>query len=306
MGPQRQAVGSCPLSFWPSFPQRRPPGPWCVLYCSRRLCQPSRDPSPDPALKLHPCTHDNSGVYPIVVLVVKNPPANAGDIRDTGSVPGSGRSPGGGHGNPLQCSCLESPMDRAAWSLQSMGLQGVGLDWAATTFTFSLGAYWSVRAHPAESDWLKQYVMHAMQAGRAALSLCVPWSQSGLLRRTKPHGYAFEHPQPRFLSLRCALQVLVPRAPLLPGSALCPTAGLAWVICLTTSLCLRHHPHAPGYLTHSSGFKSDSTSPRGSLNPLPVCPGLCPSSGSQSPHWSMSGATENGIWYSLHSYMSGS
>ena len=40
-------------------------------------------------------------------LVIKNPPANAGDIRDTGSIPGSGRSPGGGYGNPLQCSCLE-------------------------------------------------------------------------------------------------------------------------------------------------------------------------------------------------------
>ena len=40
---------------------------------------------------------------------------NAGDIRDTGSVPGSGRSPGGEHGNPLQHSCLENPMDRGAW-----------------------------------------------------------------------------------------------------------------------------------------------------------------------------------------------
>ena len=50
-----------------------------------------------------------------VVLVVKNPPASAGDIRDTGSIPGSGRSPGGGHGNPLQYSCLEDPMDRGAW-----------------------------------------------------------------------------------------------------------------------------------------------------------------------------------------------
>ena len=48
-------------------------------------------------------------------LVVKNPPAHAGDIRDVGSVPGLGRSPGGGHGNPLQCSCLQSPMDRGAW-----------------------------------------------------------------------------------------------------------------------------------------------------------------------------------------------
>jgi len=48
-------------------------------------------------------------------LVVKNPPANAGDIRDMGLIPGSGRSPGGGHGNPLQFSCLENPMDRGAW-----------------------------------------------------------------------------------------------------------------------------------------------------------------------------------------------
>ena len=50
-----------------------------------------------------------------MVLVGKNPPANAGDIRDVGSIPGSGRSPGGGHGNPLQYSCLENPMDRGAW-----------------------------------------------------------------------------------------------------------------------------------------------------------------------------------------------
>ena len=50
-----------------------------------------------------------------VVLVVKNPPANAGDLRDAGSIPGSGRCPGGGNGNPLQYSCLENPMDRGAW-----------------------------------------------------------------------------------------------------------------------------------------------------------------------------------------------
>ena len=47
--------------------------------------------------------------------MVENPPANAGDARDTGSIPRSGRSPGGGHGNPLQYSCLENPMDRGAW-----------------------------------------------------------------------------------------------------------------------------------------------------------------------------------------------
>ena len=47
--------------------------------------------------------------------MVKNPPANAGDITEAGSIPGLGRSPGGRHGNPLQYSCLENPMDRGAW-----------------------------------------------------------------------------------------------------------------------------------------------------------------------------------------------
>ena len=50
-----------------------------------------------------------------VALVVENPPADAGDIRDVALIPGSGRSPGGGHGNPLQYSCLENRMDREAW-----------------------------------------------------------------------------------------------------------------------------------------------------------------------------------------------
>ena len=48
-------------------------------------------------------------------LVVKNPPANAGDVREMGLIPGLGRSPGGGQGNPLQYSCLENPMDTGAW-----------------------------------------------------------------------------------------------------------------------------------------------------------------------------------------------
>ena len=49
-----------------------------------------------------------------VVLMVKNPPANAGDITDADLIPGLGRSPGAGHGNPFQYSCLENPMDRGA------------------------------------------------------------------------------------------------------------------------------------------------------------------------------------------------
>ena len=51
-----------------------------------------------------------------VLLAIKNPPANAGDLRDVGLIPGSGRSPGGGNGNPVQYSCLENPMDRGAYS----------------------------------------------------------------------------------------------------------------------------------------------------------------------------------------------
>ena len=55
------------------------------------------------------------GFRTMVVLVVKNPPANAGNIRDVGSIPGLGRSPGSEHDNPLQYSCLEHPADRGAW-----------------------------------------------------------------------------------------------------------------------------------------------------------------------------------------------
>ena len=50
-----------------------------------------------------------------VALVVKNPPASAGDVRDAGSVPGLGRFSRGGHDNPFQYSCLGNPMDRGAW-----------------------------------------------------------------------------------------------------------------------------------------------------------------------------------------------
>ena len=56
------------------------------------------------------------------VVVVKNPLANVGDARDTCSIPGSGRSPGGANGNPLQFSCLEHPMDRGAWQATVHGV----------------------------------------------------------------------------------------------------------------------------------------------------------------------------------------
>ena len=62
--------------------------------------------------------HTNSLEAPLAsqfVLMVKNRPANAGDVRKLGSIPGSGRSPGGGNGNPLQYSCLENTTDRRPW-----------------------------------------------------------------------------------------------------------------------------------------------------------------------------------------------
>ena len=61
-----------------------------------------------------------------VVLVVKNPPSNAGDVRDMGLIPGLGKSPGRGYGNPLQHFCLENPMDRGAWRAT---VHGVAKNW---------------------------------------------------------------------------------------------------------------------------------------------------------------------------------
>ena len=61
-----------------------------------------------------------------VALGVKNSPANAGDNRDMGLISGLGRSPGGGHDNPLQYSCLENPMDRGAWWATVHGLHRIG------------------------------------------------------------------------------------------------------------------------------------------------------------------------------------
>jgi len=64
-----------------------------------------------------------------IALVVKNPPANAGDVGVEGSIPGLGRSPGGRHGNPLQCSCLENPHEqRSLVGYSSQGLKELDLN----------------------------------------------------------------------------------------------------------------------------------------------------------------------------------
>ena len=74
-------------------------------------------PRPFTWLNIHICIYLSicvDGAFQ-VALVVKNPPASAGDVKDAGSIPGLGRPPGGGHGNPLQYTYLEIPMDRRAW-----------------------------------------------------------------------------------------------------------------------------------------------------------------------------------------------
>ena len=65
-------------------------------------------------MQVHACSQ--------VALVVKSLPANAVDVRDMGLIPGSGRSPGGEHGNPFQHSCLENPMDKGAWQVTVYGV----------------------------------------------------------------------------------------------------------------------------------------------------------------------------------------
>ena len=94
------------------------PGSGCPLPSSLLTCLKVKLPQTETFVPIR-CLVDfrrslSTGWASQVMLVVKNPPTNAGDIGDTGLIPGSGRSPGGGHGNPLQHSCLENPMNRGA------------------------------------------------------------------------------------------------------------------------------------------------------------------------------------------------
>ena len=76
-----------------------------------------------------------------VALAVKNPPDNAREVRDVGPIPGSGRSPGGGNGNPLQYSCLENPWTEEPSRLQSMESHRVGHNWRYITSKHTQPAY---------------------------------------------------------------------------------------------------------------------------------------------------------------------
>ena len=94
---------------------------------------------------------------------VKNLPATG----DLGSVPGSGRSPGGGHGNPLQYSCLENPVDRGAWQDQSIGSQRVGHDWSNLAHTHAYACvptWWEELTH-CQRPWCWKRLMAKGERG---------------------------------------------------------------------------------------------------------------------------------------------
>ena len=77
---------------------------------------------PDGPVVKNLSAREGTEVWSELVLVVKNPPAIAGDVRDAASIPGSGRSPGGGHSDPLQYSCLENPINGGAWQAMVHGV----------------------------------------------------------------------------------------------------------------------------------------------------------------------------------------
>ena len=90
---------------------------------------------------------------------VKNPPANSGDIRDSGLIHGLGRSPGGGHGNPFQYSCLENPMDKEEpGGLQSVESPKVGQQWSnwAHIHTHSQSQWFLSEIHWGQEEELRK------------------------------------------------------------------------------------------------------------------------------------------------------
>ena len=112
-------------------------------------------------------------------LVVKNPPANAGDTGDMGSVPGSGRSPGGKNGSPLPYSCLESPMDRGAWraAVYSIAKSLTPLSdhtcayWISGGLLLPSGGVWWL--------WLDWKADVRLEADERGARVGIPWWSSG-------------------------------------------------------------------------------------------------------------------------------
>ena len=126
-------------------------------------------------------------------LVVKNPPASAGEVRDTSSIPASGRSPGEEHGNPLQYTCLENPLDSGAWqvtfhrvtqnqtwlkqlSTQTLCIWGKWVEWQYTALTYPLPSL-NQSVVPCQvlavASW-PAYKLHGRQVWYSHLLKCFP------------------------------------------------------------------------------------------------------------------------------------
>ena len=101
--------------------------------------------------------------------VIKNPPAKAGDTRDMGSIPGWGRSPGGGNGNPLQHSCLENSMDRGAWRAT---VHGVAKELNRTSACMCVHAH--IHTHTLESSDLAAFQLPYRSSSITEESLLSP------------------------------------------------------------------------------------------------------------------------------------
>ena len=106
--------------------------------------------------------------------MVKNLTANAGDVGDKGWIPGSGRFPGGGNGNPLQYSCLENPMDREAWQATIHGITKVGHDWPRACLCTHVSMH--THTHTQLLKTIKTFVLSTLWTVCTWISVCTfPW-----------------------------------------------------------------------------------------------------------------------------------
>ena len=131
-----------------------------------------------------------------VVLVVKNLSANARDIRDAGLIPGSGRSPGGGHGNPLQYSCRENPVDRGDWWAAA---HGVTKSWTRLEGLTQHSTIYSQPGMRTQVILVYQFVDDTFLTSACNTNCKVSFTSSRRSQRLQvlPQSWAFLHPQMR-------------------------------------------------------------------------------------------------------------
>ena len=161
---------------------------------------------------------------------VKNPPANAGDMRDMGSIPGSGRSPRGGLGNPLQHSCLENPVDRGAWRATVCGAaeSHTGLK-PLSTHAHMLHTAKPLGPHPLcppcplfSVTWASWELRECSGVPLPRSALCLP-ALGVFLWLVPPLPPIPSHPT---FSERLTVMALFPTTPVCPHSPLAPWAPL--------------------------------------------------------------------------------